>query len=90
MNKFEQVSSDGHQMSQAGVGSQVGCLGWGSHVLPGYKLTHTTFMPVMVTPSSIPHSAVQEINKETPFPAAKSTAELQVLPFMIRICLPIG
>ena len=38
-----------------------------------YKLTHITFTPVMVTPSSIPHSMVQGINKETPFPAATNT-----------------
>ena len=44
--------------------------------MQGYELTHITFMPVMVTPSSIPHSTVPGINKETSFPAAARTAEL--------------
>ena len=56
----------------------------------GYKLMHITFMPVTVTPSNIPHSMVQGINKETPFPAAVSTAEPQVPPYKIRACIPIG
>ena len=47
-------------------------------------------MQVTVTPSSILHSTVQGINKETSFPAAASMAELQVLPFKIRTHLPIG
>ena len=29
VNKFEQVSSDDHQMSVAGRDPQIGCLGWG-------------------------------------------------------------
>ena len=37
---------------------------------------HITFMPVMVTPSSILHTMVQGKNKETPFPADASTPEL--------------
>ena len=44
----------------------------------------------MVTPSSILNSVVQGTNKETPFAAAISMAELQVPPLMIRTPLPIG
>ena len=39
-------------------------------IMQGYKHTHITFMPYTATPSSILHSTVQGINKETPFPAA--------------------
>ena len=41
-----------------------------------FMLMHITFTPFTVTPSSILHSTVQGINKETPFPAAASTTKL--------------
>ena len=67
----------------------------------GYKLTHITFTPVTVTPSSTPHSMVQGINKETPFPAATNTESsiamhpsvFKVLPYHSLLAvnhLPIG
>ena len=61
-----------------------------SDLLQGYKLTHIIFTPVAVTPSSIPHSMVQGINKETPFPEDTDMSELHIPSFMIRTHLPIG
>ena len=56
----------------------------------GYKLTHITFTPYTATLSSIPHSMVQVINKETPFTTAASMAEPQVPPYKIRAYLPVA
>ena len=68
----------------------VPCAAPGSGPVQGYKLTHITFTPYTATPSSIPHSMVQVINKEMPFSTAASMAEPQVPPYKIRTCLPIA